>query len=365
MDKQLTIVLTLKDRTPFTYRWMKYMNDIICPYPILIADGGEDRLIEAHLENIENYPNLNYTYIRYPYDIDLGAFYKKFVDVINRVETPYLLFADNDDFYLLDNIMSFINFLDENLDFVSCGGQNISLRLLTDKNEIVNNPNAKKYMATSANLDRTVTSDSGPERISYFMKNVERYNLWGSYYMIHRTSAVMKSVDFLKDYEFKEIVAFEIHVHMSLLLIGKYMQLNLPFYIRQEGTSQLTGEINKSNNLIERFIKNNTFGEIHKSIDALTPALKENEKVEIYHVVAHWFANQSIALYAVPKEYTIKTGMKDIIQIIYQKARRVLGPLRPVFKRIRRVFRHKKNILRLVKNDTNRLPIIEKYIIES
>ena len=365
MTEQLTIVLTLKDRSAFTYRWMSYMNDIKCPYPILIADGGEDKLIKEKLTNYKNYSNLNYTYIRYPFDTNFSTFYKKIVDVINRVVTPYLLFADNDDFYLLDNIISFINFLDENLDFVSCGGQKISFSLLTDKNEIINAHYAKMYIATSANLNRSVISDSGPERISYFMKNVERYDLWGSWYMIHRTSAIKKSVDFLKYYEFKEIVAFEIHAHMSLLLIGKYMQLNLPFYIRQEETSQVTGEINKNNNLIERFIKNNVFDEIHKSIDAFTPTLTEIEKEKIYRAVAHWFANYCIALYAVPKEFTVKTGMKEIIQTIYQIAKRVFRPLRPVFKPIRRVFQHKKNTLRSVNNDANRLPVIEKYILKN
>ena len=64
----LTIVLTLKDRTPFTYRWMQYMNDMKCPYKILIADGGKDKSIEEHLLDPSNYPELIYEYIRYPYD---------------------------------------------------------------------------------------------------------------------------------------------------------------------------------------------------------------------------------------------------------------------------------------------------------
>ena len=36
---KLTIALTLKGREEFTYRWMEYMNEMRCPYKILIADG--------------------------------------------------------------------------------------------------------------------------------------------------------------------------------------------------------------------------------------------------------------------------------------------------------------------------------------
>ena len=100
--EELTIILTLKDRVSFSYRWMEYMNDLSCPYKILVADGGEDKNIENHLKDINNYPNLDYSYIRFPADNTLSDFYRKFVSVINSVKTPYLLFADNDDFFLLD-----------------------------------------------------------------------------------------------------------------------------------------------------------------------------------------------------------------------------------------------------------------------
>ena len=54
---ELTIILTLKDRVSFTYRWMEYMNDLSCPYKILIADGGIDKEVENHLLDKNNYPN--------------------------------------------------------------------------------------------------------------------------------------------------------------------------------------------------------------------------------------------------------------------------------------------------------------------
>ena len=41
-DNELTILLTLKDRAPFTFRWMSYANSIRFPFKVLIADGGAD-----------------------------------------------------------------------------------------------------------------------------------------------------------------------------------------------------------------------------------------------------------------------------------------------------------------------------------
>ena len=64
MLNKLTIVLTLWHREAFTLRWMDYMNTIQCGYKILIADGGDDESLQNHLENYQNYPNLNYDYIK-------------------------------------------------------------------------------------------------------------------------------------------------------------------------------------------------------------------------------------------------------------------------------------------------------------
>ena len=88
MSDQLTIVLTLKDRTAFTHRWLRYLNGISCPYPILIADGGDDADLEAHLRNGANYPQLRYDYVRYPVDEDYRRYYLKLADAIERVTTP-------------------------------------------------------------------------------------------------------------------------------------------------------------------------------------------------------------------------------------------------------------------------------------
>jgi glycosyltransferase domain-containing protein len=195
---KLTIILTLKDRVSFTYRWMQYMNDIACAYPIIVADGGVDLVLEEYLKDYENYPKLNYTYIRYPFDNDLNTFYRKIVDAIDKVTTPYLLFADNDDFFLVEPIEDFIKFLDYNSDFVSCGGSNISLTLLSENNTVLNAAKAKKYIATSSNVNRSVNMEDGISRFFYFMENANKNELWNSWYQVQRTSCIKKSFAFLR-----------------------------------------------------------------------------------------------------------------------------------------------------------------------
>ena len=56
----LTIVLPLKDKSNFTYRWMKYAEKNFQDYKIIIADGGKDKEVETILSNKSNYNKIDY-----------------------------------------------------------------------------------------------------------------------------------------------------------------------------------------------------------------------------------------------------------------------------------------------------------------
>ena len=63
IDSNLTVLLTIKDRQPFTFRWMKYANDTSLPFKVLVADGGKDPVVIQKLSNYQNFPNQYlYTY---------------------------------------------------------------------------------------------------------------------------------------------------------------------------------------------------------------------------------------------------------------------------------------------------------------
>ena len=80
MNKDLTIVLLLKDQANFTWRWFKYQNENSLPFKIIAADGGKDESVQKILFDKSKFPNLNYEYIRHPYDKDISTFFKKVLD---------------------------------------------------------------------------------------------------------------------------------------------------------------------------------------------------------------------------------------------------------------------------------------------
>lgn len=336
----LTILLTLKDRTPFTHRWMRYMNDLKCPYPILIADGGEDQAIEAHLRDAAHYPSLSYSYLRYPIDRDYTTYHRKFADAISKVSTPYVLLADNDDFFLLDPLPAFIAVLDAEADVVSCGGPSIVLRLLSRDQVTVHEPTAPGYRAVLETRSTSIADDDPIDRVCYLLAYVERRRLWNTWYYVHRTSALAAAARVIAEYDFRDPVTLEMHVHLSLLMRGKYRQLDTPAYVRQHGTSQVTADIRARGNMVERFAATNAMADFDRSIASWPRACTAGERARVEEAIAAWFAEESGRLY--PKKASLARRL----------ARRLVAPFRqsppapaaPV---------------------SLRLPLLEKYILTS
>ncbi len=119
---QLTVLLMLKDRAAFTWRWFDYANETRFPFKILVADGGKDPSVEPVLSNRSAYPNLNYEYIRYPYDAAFHDYQVKAHDALSRVDTPYTAMVCNDDFYCAGVMNESVRFLAENLDYSATRG---------------------------------------------------------------------------------------------------------------------------------------------------------------------------------------------------------------------------------------------------
>ena len=101
---------------------MSHFNKIKCDAKILLADGGKDIRLENNLRNKTNYRNLDYTYIRYPYDNKLTDYYSKMKKSALQVKTPFVLCIDNDDLIVPEGLEKSLQFLKNNKNYIASRG---------------------------------------------------------------------------------------------------------------------------------------------------------------------------------------------------------------------------------------------------
>lgn len=283
----LTITLTLKGRDDFTYRWMDYMNEMCCPCKILIADGGASPELEEHLRNSNNYKNINYDYIRFPFDANTNMFYLKLENVISRVNTDYILQADNDDFYLLHRIPELIEFLDTNPDYVAARGQLVNFEVYGTNGNTRMQVRGCRYSATAVYAP-SVDSDLPLSRIDKVCQGMADFDYYSNWYSITRTKTLQKIWRDLITLPIKEVIVLEILSHVMLMNAGKLKVMYEPFYLRQSNTSVFGDTLVLNNDFLERCISNNAFSEFPTAIEKFMGFNTIEERKEVLKSIAGW-----------------------------------------------------------------------------
>lgn len=232
VSNSLTVVLAIKDRAAFTYRWMHYANYIHFPFKILIADGGSDEMVPQILSGKINFPNLNYEYIRYPYDATYSQYYIKLVDVLNKVVTPFAVMADNDDFFVTKGLLLSVEFLRNNPDYSSSRGILAGVRI---------EPNIRFGKLSSTYGDRkdvffakmvyspgSTLYNTAAERVK------EQFSCYrANWYDVFRTEQLKENFQILRDLNTKDLILAQ-HVPMLLgHVAGKVNRDNYYYLIRQ------------------------------------------------------------------------------------------------------------------------------------
>jgi glycosyltransferase domain-containing protein len=283
----LTIILTLKGRDEFTLRWMKYMNAVACPFQILIADGGNSLSLENHLRDYANYPNLNYRYLRYPYDETLDDFYRKFVDVLSKVETPYVLLADNDDFYLTDQIPSMISFLDDNKDYEAARGLLVNFEVFSKERESRAQVIGNRY-SSSLIYAPSIESETSVERITSLCQGFSTFDYYSNWYSVLRTTTFLNIWKQLVTIPNKEVIVLEVLTHVMIVNAGKIKIFEYPFYLRQSNTSTFGDTLVLENEFLERCLINNSLTGFSYAIDKFVNMKDSSERESILRMIALW-----------------------------------------------------------------------------
>jgi len=117
INNKLTIILPLWDREIYTPLWIK--NNIFEDFNYIIADGSKTDNNQAIFNDLKE--NANIDYIRYTPDLNVRDYLEKMSDAASRVQTPFVMNCDNDDFINYNGVINCITALEDNED-ASCAG---------------------------------------------------------------------------------------------------------------------------------------------------------------------------------------------------------------------------------------------------
>jgi glycosyltransferase domain-containing protein len=269
--KDLTVVLTLKDRASFTYRWMRWMNEQKFPYKIIIADGGADKNIEMHLGDYQNYPDLDYEYIRYPYDSDADAYVRKIADVASKVSTKFVMAADNDDLILLNPLEENLGVMRDRDDVHSICPSQYRFRIHKDAESIDNLVCADNARIAFTRLGHVVNQAlEDPSPLTRLFSVVEKFCSTFIYYGIHRADDYKRINHGLLEMRVKRFIFMEWYTSYVYAIAGKLiLDHSKPYLVRQEDTSQCASSIYSVENHANIFLLRDWSGALYAMIDDL------------------------------------------------------------------------------------------------
>src|SRR6185436_20418986 len=278
--KELTILLTLWDRVPCTFRWMAYANKVNLPFRVLIADGGADESVPRLLANRDNFPNIDYQYVRYPYDATPNDYYAKVLDALKRVETPFVVLADNDDFYIVDALLRNVEFLATHPDFSSSRGIIGGVRLEPKPNgdELSNVYGDEVSFVRQVYPDRSNLGETAVARVhDYF--SCYRAN-WYDVFRTHQTRA---SFQVLQDLNTQDLILSQ-HIPMLLGVIAGKVNIDSSLYlVRQlEGPSSTDRtETQQKADLFDRMLLETWSADFKGFVDTIAAAISEKDSISI------------------------------------------------------------------------------------
>ncbi|NQU17106.1 MAG: TIGR00180 family glycosyltransferase [Candidatus Saganbacteria bacterium] len=293
MSKDLTIVLPLKDRVEYTFRWMSYVNEISFPFKIIIADGGKDKKVEETLSNKANFPKIDYEYVRYPYDKTYSDYFAKEADALSRVKTPFVAMADNDDFFVVEGLSRSVEFMSAHPEYSSCRGD-IAGFIVSDGLYGEGKGFCKLYPS------RSHINDSAAERVESHFSCYDP-----TFYDVHRTEQLAGCFKLLSDLDLNDIFLAELLPSFLVVAYGKTKRIPGLYLLRQLAVPGSSADNeNKRGDIFDRMLNELWTLDFNKVMGAIAKAISEQDKI-----------SKDIALSQVIKKFRIYVG-PDIIECL-------------------------------------------------
>src|SRR5687768_4091458 len=272
--EQLTIFLALKDRVPFTRRWLEYAR-VNLPFRVLIADGGSDDSVSRLLaESPLN--ELDVEYVRYPFDATYADYYTKLADALSRVTTPFVVMADNDDFFIRDGVTSAQQFLAAHPDHVACGGQ-CALFWVADPAA----PRADTTYGDAAvwKCSSVMSSDAADVAERRLRERCQGAN--DVFYAVHRTSLLRSHFAAVKQCNPSDLFLMEELVMFLTAIAGKTRQLDTLYIARQQDSPGSSAGAHESRfgDWFDRMLLPTWSGDFSRFVDCTAAALSAADHI--------------------------------------------------------------------------------------
>lgn len=232
----LTILLTLKDRVPFTHRWLDYAVGVGLPFRILVADGGTDHGV-AEAVAARKAKGLDVDYLRYPADQTYADYYAKVADALSKVTTPLVVLADNDDLFIPDGLARAAQFLADHPGYVACGGQCAVFWVSGEGSAADAGALYGRQVEWKCSSQiSTDVADTARQRL--------RDRCLGAndvFYAVHRTELLRRHIEAICDFNPRDLFLMEQTVMFLTAIAGKTRQLETLYIARQQDSPGSSG----------------------------------------------------------------------------------------------------------------------------
>ena len=246
LNKSFTLVLLIKGRHDFTYRWLVYMNKINFKYPIFIGDGQDDDETIKMIKKINVNKNLDISYYRYNTHSSYLEYYKMKNDILSKVKTKFVMLCDNDDFILPSGLKDQINFLSENNDYISASGRILNFEI--DGYDYVCYGQKPTFLEPCSYYRLEEPLNNWQKQIrSVFTK------FQPNFYNVFHTKELKIISDELIELNFSDLVINEFYIQLRASTLGKSKILSSSFhYLRQRGTSSISKNYEFSKDILKK-----------------------------------------------------------------------------------------------------------------
>jgi glycosyltransferase domain-containing protein len=252
--EELTIVLVVKNNHKYTLRWLDYMKAMKCKFKIMIADSSDNNNLPILIRQNKFDDSLFIQHRYYDFDEEgYEVYVKKKIDSLRDIDTKYMIFADNDDFYDMGGIERSIEFLNENQEYSSCGGRTGFFELM--KQDKRSKYNCGKYYLSYVLNTKGILNEKSEDRIAEFFNGVDKNYYYAYNYNLIRKDVAVKISQAASNAKVDDPLILELLFNLILLKSGKVKMLNHLYYMRQLGTSILTSSLNSAGGNMERLIR--------------------------------------------------------------------------------------------------------------